>query len=181
MGGALDDEEDPQHEDNADYRENDQLIDHEREARDPLGGGGRQLEPRIVRTDREDRVGGEQGVAVEDACEGPDVVQLVESVQEQGLEHDVRGEEPQTEDDRDEDTLSSHRLCAQQAPGAPAELQRDAAQEEGDGRGLMPVARHGVADPLQQQADPGQRDDRAEAGTLSGGFGGSRDRSLRDG
>ena len=180
VGGALDHEEDAEHDDDADHGEDDQLVDHEWEARDPLGGGGRQLEPGVVRTDRKDRIRGKQGVAVEDAGEGPDVVQFVEAVQEQGLEHDVRGEEPEAENDRDEDALPTRRVRAQEAPRTRPELQRDAEQEERVGRGPVAVAGHGVREPLQQKAGPGQCDDRAEARPLSGRLRGRRLRSSRD-
>ena len=99
VAGTLDDEEDSQNEHDPDGGEHDQLVEHQRETGEPSGRGSGQLEPGIVGAYRQDRIGGKQGVAVEQVGEGSKVGQLVEAVQEERLEHRVRGEEPETEDE----------------------------------------------------------------------------------
>ena len=130
VAGTLDDEEDDEHEHDADDGEHDQLIDHQWETGEPSRGGGGQFEPGVVGAYRQDGIGGEEGMAVEQLYEGSNVDQLVEAVQLERLVHDVGGEEPETENERDQDPLSSCGMRAREAPCARGEEERKSAEEE---------------------------------------------------
>ncbi len=155
---ALDHQEHAKYEHDSDRGEDDQLIDDQGEAGDPFGGGGCQLEPGVVRAHRQDRVGGEQGTAIEQTNQGAQVGEFVEAVQQEWLEHHVGREEPDAQCGGNPDAFGTSRRGPQEAPGTGGELERKADEEQEYGRRQMSGASDSVGRSLQEQARPHQRE-----------------------
>ncbi len=105
MAGTLHDQEYDEHQHDTHDYEDDQLIDRQGETGEPSGAGRGQFESGVIRTDRQEGVGGENGMAIEEMCQGGRVVQLIEAGQEEWVAHGVRGKEPQTENERHQESL----------------------------------------------------------------------------
>ena len=89
----LDDEEDGEHQEDPDRDQHDELVGAEREAGQPSGRRGRQLESGIVGADRKRLFVGNKRMAREKVRQRRPVLELVEAGQEQGVAHEVGGEE----------------------------------------------------------------------------------------
>ena len=91
------------------------------------------------------------------------VLEFVVLGEEQGVPHEVRGEETKAENEGGEQPLIRSRRCAGEPPRADTEEQSHTEEEQAQaGRGVS-VARQGVGHALHQQPDACQRDDGTES------------------
>ena len=89
--------------------------------------------------------------------------QLIEAVQHQRLEHDVGGEKPEAERQRDPDPLAPCSARAQKAPCTRGKLDSDARKEKWESRRPVPRTGEGIGSSLHQQPRSDQRQHNAEA------------------